>query len=197
MEFRANVPVGVGVQAKQFVIEVIEGARAVYLESGHYEGGAHGLVLGLGDTAFNIIGGGYEIEPQGSPDNTVNILKGWNVRYGVPTSHMDELATFNDEDVNTDALASGEAYPVRLSIDETGAKVQTKGVKATEPISEAGVPEVPEGHENLGWLVVPFDATIDADDIHQEDVRYGFANLTGTGLSRFLDPSDVAVGSPA
>ncbi len=51
-EIRANVPLGVGVLAKDYKLRLIEDMRAIMLEMGHTEGGAQGVRIGLGDLDF-------------------------------------------------------------------------------------------------------------------------------------------------
>lgn len=196
-EIRLNIPIGAGVVAKDVKLRVIEGLRAISLEMGHYEGGAQGLVMGLGDQSRSQILSGFILTPEGTPDNTANYTRGVYTHEGIPYPEIAGKLTFNDEDVNTDALASGEEYLAQLSVGATGITV-TKSAKGTAPLPESDLPAVPDGEESIGYVVVPFDATISAGDIHQDDEHplvYGGAALIGTGLAPEVHPFEMMVGN--
>lgn len=193
-EFIVDIPLGAGLLAKEFILEVIEGMRSFSLSRGYYEGGFHGLRMGLGDQATNWICYGFEVEAQSVPDNTVIVRRGSSIRLGVPYAVPEDPAlAFDNLDSAAAALASGESYPVRMSLSTLGVFTTTKGVKVTDPVNEAQVPDVPEDHIDLGWLVVPFSAEI--TEIHQDDVRYGGALLVGTSLAPSIHPFEALIGN--
>lgn len=194
-EFRINIPVGAGVVAKDVKVRLIEGQRAISLELGHYEGGAQGIVMGLGDGSFTDILHGFEVAPASPEDNTVIVSKGANIHAGVPIASIKETITFNDEDVNTDALASGEEYPVTLSRSSTGATVVTKGAKGTAPVADDAFPDVPDGDRFLCFVRVPYSATITDSEIDQSLLEYGCAKVVSNGLSAFVHPFEMLCGN--
>lgn len=195
IEHRFNVPLGVGVLAKDYRIAVIENQRTISLDMGHYEGGAQGVRLGLGDGSFTHILSGFEIEEAGTPDNTVNVLTGAKVIEGVPSVNMEEVLTFNDEDSDAQALLTGEEYLVLVSVDETNAATATKGFKGTSPLSETYLPALPDGHREIGWLRVPFSAVITQSEINQDGLLYGCAKLVGSGLNHDVHPFEAVMGN--
>lgn len=194
-EFRANVPLGVGMLAKDFKVRIIEGARAINLELGHYEGGAHGLRMGLGDATFSELLYGFDMTEDATPDATVHVSAGIKVIEGVPSARTEEILTFTDLDVNSAALAAGEEYLALVTVDETGAATQTKSAKGTAPVNEANLPAVPDGHKAIGWVQVPFGLVINTAEIHQDNRVYGGAKLEGTGLSPTISPFEGLIGN--
>ena len=195
IEQRVSVPLGVGILAKDYKLRLIEDSRAFLLESGHTEGGAQGLRMGLGDASFTEILSGFQMSEAAVPDNTVEMVAGVGVYLGVPAAQLDETLTFNDEDSATDALASGEEYLALVTKDSDGATAITKSPKGTAPLSEANLPDTPDGHRVLGWVQVPFSAVITDAEIHQDGLVYGYAALVGSGLSPDVHPFEAIIGN--
>lgn len=194
-EMRVNVPLGAGVLAKDYKLRLIEDARAILLEAGHTEGGAQGLRMGLGDTSFTELLSGFEMTEDGTPDNTVHLAMGKKVEAGAPQVVMDTLMTFTNTDSAAAALVVGEEYLDLVTIDETGAIVHTKSVKGTAPLAASFIPDVPDGHREIGWIQVQFDAIINTADIHQENLVYGCAAIAGTSLTPDIHPFESIIGN--
>lgn len=194
-EMRVNVPLGAGILAKDYKLRLIEDGRAIALETGHTEGGAQGLRMGLGDTSFTELLSGFEMTEDGTPDNTVHLAMGKKVFAGAPQVVMDTLLTFDNLDSNGDALVATEEYINLVTIDDTGAVTHTKSVKGTAPLAASFIPDVPDGHREIGWIQVQFDAIINTADIHQENLVYGCAALVGTNLAPDLHPFEAIIGN--
>lgn len=194
-EMRANVPLGVGVLAKDYKLRLIEDMRAIALESGHTEGGAQGLRLGLGDTSFTSILEGFEMVEAGTPDNTVELGVGQLVYAGVPVVNVPETLTFDDLDYNAVALSSGEEYLALICVDGGGASQTIKSALGTAPLNESFIPATPDGWEAIGWVQVPFSAVITNAEIHQDNLVYGGAKFTGTSTSGEIGPFEALIGN--
>lgn len=195
IEQRVNVPLGVGILAKEYKLLVIEDSRAFLLEIGHTEGGAQGLRMGLGDSSFTEILSGGVMTEDATPDNTVHVSLIKKVFAGVPSVIMDTLLTLSNLDVAAAALAATEEYLARVTVDATGAATVTKSAKGVAPLSETLVPVVPDGARSLGWVQVQFDAIINTADIHQDDLLYGGAELVGTTVAPNLHPFEALIGN--
>lgn len=194
-QFVADVPLGYGMLAKEWVVDVIEGQRAISLEMGHYEGGAHGIRMGLGDLSVSGLAFGGDIEPAGSPDNTVTVRAFGAVQHGVPSIRLDEVLTFNDEDADAVSLSTDEHYAVLVAIDDQGDLYTEKAPLAADPPSETEVPALPDGFIRLGHVFVPFSGEISDAEIDQAARTYAFGALIGTGLSPELHPYEALLGN--
>jgi hypothetical protein len=195
IEQRLVIPIGSGIVAKEYKLRIIEDARAYMLQYGHTEGGAQGLRMGVGDASWTEILVGFEAVEAAVPDNTIEVARGISVFAGVPVPEMAEALTFSNLDSAAAALASGEEYLALVTIDGTGAKTVTKSVKGAAPLSEANLPDVPDGHREIFWAQVPFSAVITDAEIHMERKVYGGAALVGTGLSPTLHPFECLIGN--
>ncbi len=196
VEQRLVIPIGSGIVAKEYKLRIIEDARAFMLQYGHTEGGAQGLRMGLGDASWSEILSGFEVVEAAVPDNTVEVAKGVEVFLGVHYAAMAETATFNDEDSATDPLTIGNEYLALGTRDGSGGPVVwTKSVQGAAPLSEANLPDVPDGHKEVCWVQVPFSGVITDAEIHMDRKVYGGAALTGTGVSPTLHPFESLIGN--
>jgi hypothetical protein len=196
IEQRLVIPLGAGIVGKEYKLRIIEDARAFMLSYGHTEGGAQGLRMGLGDASWTEILSGFEVVEAAVPDNTVEIARGVEVFAGVHYAAMAETATFSNLDGDGDALTIGNSYLALGSRDGTGGPtVWTKSVQGASPLSEANLPDLPDGHREIAWVEVPFSAVITDAEIHMERKVYGGAALVGTGLSPALHPFECLIGN--
>ena len=195
IEQRLVIPIGSGIVAKEYKLRIIEDARAYMLQYGHTEGGAQGLRMGVGDASWTEILVGFEAAEAAVPDNTIEVARGISVFAGVPVPEMAEALTFSNLDSAAAALASGEEYLALVTIDGTGAKTVTKSAKGAAPLSEANLPDVPDGHREIFWAQVPFSAVITDAEIHMDRKVYGGAQLTGSGVSPTLHPFESLIGN--
>lgn len=194
IEQRLVIPTGAGVVAKEYKLRVIEDARAFMLSYGHTEGGAQGLRMGVGDASWTELLVGFEASEAAVPDNTIEVARGISVFAGVPVPEMAEALTFSNLDSAAAALVAGEEYLALVTVDGSGAKTVTKSPKGAAPLSEANLPDVPDGHREIFWAQVPFSAVITDAEIHMDRKVYGGANLVGTGLTPTLHPFEALLG---
>lgn len=194
IEQRLVIPTGAGVVAKEYKLRVIEDARAFMLSYGHTEGGAQGLRMGIGDASWTELLVGFEASEAAVPDNTIEVARGISVFAGVPVPEMAEALTFSNLDSAAAALVAGEEYLALVTVDGSGAKTVTKSPKGAAPLSEANLPDVPDGHREIFWAQVPFSAVITDAEIHMDRKVYGGANLVGTGLAPTLHPFEALLG---
>lgn len=186
LEFRIVIPGGAGTVAKDVRVRAYHSGESAVLQDGTYESGAQGIACCLGDGQTTGILDGGALTEAGTPDNTVEVADVTWLHEGEPQTKLAHALTFDNEDVNTDALASGEAYPVTLSLGAGPDVTETKGEKATAPLDPDAWPAVPDGEELLGRVTVPYDATIEQADIDQSDRRFiGFA-WESSGLTFYV-----------
>lgn len=195
VEVVLDIPFGAAIGPKDVKLRIIEGQRAISLEMGHYEGGAQGIVMGLGDKGFTAILEGYTITPNSPEDNTVLISRGKQIMAGVPSATPDENPSFNDEDSAAVALSSGEEYIALLTKDGNGDTVVTKSLLGTAPLDDSQIPATPDGHKPIGYVRVPFSAEISSAEIEQDLLVYDCAALEGTSLLPLIHPFEMMVGN--
>lgn len=181
VEVRLNIPAGVGTQAKDVRLRLIEGSRAVATAIGLRAGGVMGLRMPVGDTAtYQVLEGG-SVTPQGSPDNTVAVSTLAGLGAGVPNVLVAHNETLNDTDGDAATLSSGEEYFCALCYDGSTTLAQVKGSKGTAPLADSAKPEVPENNVCLAMIRRNYDATIEAADIETDLMWWGGAFLEDTG----------------
>lgn len=181
LEVRLNIPAGVGTQAKQVRLRMIEGSRAFATAMGLRAGGVMGLRMPLGDTAtYQVLEGGV-VTAQGSPDDTVAVTTLVGIGGGVPNVIVAHNETISDVDGDAATLGSGEEYFCALCYDGSDTLAQVKGSKGTAPIADTLEPEIPENHVCLSMIRRNYDAVIETAHLDSALMRWGGAYLEDTG----------------
>ena len=204
LEARLKAPAGVGTTNVEILLRAHCQRVDVPLEIGHHETGARGVLSGIGDPTVSGIVSGYLVTPNGSPDNKTDVSTGVHVHEGTVIAILGHELTYSNADSAAAALASGEEYPVTLSVGSGSTVTVTKGVKGTAPLDlEDDWPDVPDGEILIGKVRVPFDATISSGDIDQtgRDVRFfGYSasglNVTLYGGWAITDNRDIHPSRP-
>lgn len=161
LEVRCNLPVAAeGVQVDLFIR--VERTRSEYVGD---DGLGDGLELGLGDPARqDVLRLSGPIAPAGSPDDTVTLPDVAWLHQGNVHALLTSVVTLDDEDVNTDTLATDEAYFAVYTLGD-GVVTETKGVKNDAPLTVDDRPTPPAGERVLGWVERNFDGVIESTDI--------------------------------
>lgn len=177
VEVRTNVPGGFGVVAEDVILVPYYNGISVPLGSGHYEGGAQGVLAGVGDAGFTAILAGGEITANSPADDKVDISTLIGVHEGEPYCIVAAEYTLSALDGSGATLASGESYIATVSVGSDGAGGFelhfTKSDKGTYPLPVDDRPEVPDGEKLLGYVERPQTAAIDTGDIDQTTRRWG------------------------
>lgn len=184
IELRAVVPPGEADLEGEFALVLTWQAHALPLDLGHHVAGLRGLLTGLGDGEASFLVRGFELSASGSPDSNIQVADGDAIVGGEPVTILAGAVATTAVDGNGDTLASGEAYPITLTLGPAGFG-QTKGAKATAPLSSTAWLPVPAGELLLGKVARPESGGITADDITQGQ-EFGLFAMTGTGLTRTL-----------
>lgn len=171
LEVRINIPAGAGSRAGDVLVRASDGTVVTVLGDGHYEG-QQGVLAGVGDAEVTQLLLGAVLTESSPADANINVSTAVWVHVGTPYVLPNSQVVTNGNDVNAAALASGESYPITLSLG-AGSVTVTKGAKATAPLDPSAYPETPDGEWFIGHVERPFSGAITQNLMDQTELRHG------------------------
>ncbi|HEV7670111.1 MAG TPA: hypothetical protein VGS22_16460 [Thermoanaerobaculia bacterium] len=169
----------------------IGNARAIALPAGVTDVD-RGILTGVGDLSWSGLVRGGEVTPSGTPDDELHVAALQYLHRGRLLGLPQTTATLDDEDVDGDPLAAGEAYMALLSLDAAGLLV-TKGTKAISPVR----PALAAGDVFLRWAVVRYTGgapEIAGTDLEGETLYDRFMAIAGPGRAVAIHPGRAIGG---
>lgn len=195
LEVRLNVPVGAGTVSVQVLLRAYAQAVSLPCGSGHYED-RPAVHSGVGDGEVSYLLDGAILSPDSPPSADVEYSAAWYTIAGVPYFVSSGTITTNNLDGSGNPLASGESYPITVSLNASGIVV-TKGDKGADPLPASAWPAAPAGGVLVGRITRPFSGAIDVSEIDQVLTRWSGFRLqhSPASLTARVHGGRAAVGN--